>query len=113
VVKHGRRQKKFETVQLYRCKTCYKTFTPQIVKGKHYPLRVIFDGVSLYNLGYSRNETCRLIKEKYGPLIKPSTLSNWIQELAPLCRYTRLRDRVSSDQYPASEALGKKIVRKR
>jgi transposase-like protein len=26
VVKRGRRQKKFETVQLYRCKACNKTF---------------------------------------------------------------------------------------
>jgi hypothetical protein len=83
VVKRGRRQKKFETVQLYRCKACDKTFTSQIVKCKHYPLRVILDGVSLYNLGYTRGQTCHLIKEKYGPLIKPSTLSNWIQMLSP------------------------------
>ena len=92
MVKRGRRRKKHETVQLYRCKTCNKTFTPQIVKGKHYPLRVILDGVSLYNLGYSCNETCRLLKEKYGPEIKPSTLTNWVQELAALCRYARLRE---------------------
>lgn len=95
VVKRGRRQKKFETVQLYLCKTCNKTFSSQIVKGKHYPLRMILDGVSLYNLGYSRSEVCQLIKEKYGPEIKPSTLTNWIKELAPLCRYSRLRDRAN------------------
>ena len=51
VVKRGRRQKKFETVQRYLCKTCAKTFTAQIVKGKHYPRRMILDGASLYNLG--------------------------------------------------------------
>ena len=95
VVKRGRRQKKFETLQLYRCKTCTKTFTAQIVKYKHYPLRMILDGVSLYNLGYTRSEACQLIKEKYGPEIKPSTLANWIRELAPLCRYARLRDKAT------------------
>ena len=45
---------------------------------------MILDGVSLYNLGYTRSEVCQLIKEKYGPEIKPSTLTNWIRELAPL-----------------------------
>jgi ATP-dependent exoDNAse (exonuclease V) beta subunit len=92
VVKRGRRVKKHETVQLYLCKTCEKTFTPQIVKHKHYPLGMILDAVSLYNLGYTRNETCQLIKEKYGPSVKPSTLTKWIEELAPLCRYARFRD---------------------
>ncbi len=91
VVKRGRRQKKHEAVQLYLCKACNKTFTPQIVKHKHYPLRMILDSVSLYNLGYTRNETCQLIKEKYGPGVKPSTLTKWINELAPLCRYARSR----------------------
>ena len=63
VVKRGRRHKKFETVQLYRCKACTKTFSAQIVKGKHYPLRMILDAVSLYNLGYIRSEVCRLSKK--------------------------------------------------
>jgi len=99
VVKRGRRHKKFETVQLYRCKACTKTFSAQIVKGKHYPLRMILDAVSLYNLGYIRSEVCRLIKEKYGPEIKPSTLTNWIRELAPLCRYAR-------------HAMGKHLIEK-
>jgi transposase-like protein len=96
VVKRGRRRKKFETVQLYRCKACAKTFSAQIVKHKHYPLCMILDAVSLYNLGYTRSEACQLIKEKYGPEIKPSTLANWIRELAPLCRYIRLRDKATA-----------------
>jgi len=53
---------------------------------------MILDGISLYNLGYTRSEVCQLIKEKYGPELKPSTLTNWVNELTPLCRYTRLRD---------------------
>lgn len=86
VVKRGQRKKKYETVQLYLCKACSKTFTRQIVKGKHYPLIIILDGVSFYNLVYTQSQACRLLKEKYGPLIKPSTLSNWIEELELLCR---------------------------
>ena len=71
VVKRGRRQNKYESVQLYRCKVCYKNFTAQIVKGKHYPLKVILEGVSLYNLGYTKSQAGRLLKEKYGSKVRP------------------------------------------
>ena len=43
VVKRGRRQTKHETIQLYHCKSCHKTFTPKVLKSKQYPLKVIFD----------------------------------------------------------------------
>ena len=52
-VKRGRRQKRRELVQLYWCNDCQRTFTPGSVKGKHYPMAIILDAISLYNLGYS------------------------------------------------------------
>ena len=55
-VKRGTRQKKNEVVQLYLCRDCQKTFTPGAVKGKHYPMAVILDAISLYHLGYSLEE---------------------------------------------------------
>lgn len=63
-VKRGFRQKKMEKVQLYLCLDCNKTFTQQITKGKHYPLPVIFDAISIYNLGYSLEQTCRIVNER-------------------------------------------------
>ena len=57
--KRGFRQKKLERVQLMICNDCGKTFTPHLVKGKHYPLATIFDAISLYNLGFSLEESCR------------------------------------------------------
>ncbi len=63
-VKRGFRTKTLERVQLLLCNDCHKTFTPQITKGKHYPLATIFDTVSLYNLGYSLEESCRITNEK-------------------------------------------------
>ena len=53
VVKRGIRKKKLETIQLYLCKDCSKTFTPQKVKGKKYPLKTILDAISFYNTGFS------------------------------------------------------------
>ncbi|MCD6429161.1 PD-(D/E)XK nuclease family protein [bacterium] len=91
LVKRGKRKKKYETVQLYYCKKCQRTFTPQIFKGKHYPLRVILEGISLYNLGHTLEETCRQLKEKFGIKVQSSTLNNWIEEFKNLCTYSRIR----------------------
>jgi transposase-like protein len=91
IVKRGKRKKKHEIVQLYKCSVCQRTFTPQTVKGKHYPLKLILDGLSIYNLGYTLEDTCRLLKEKYGIAVKSSSLSNWVSEFSDICRYSRMR----------------------
>lgn len=57
--KRGMRQKKNETVQLYFCNDCQKTFTPGSTKGKHYPISVILDAISLYYLGHSLEEAAK------------------------------------------------------
>jgi len=59
-VKRGLRQKKKETVQLYLCRDCKRTFTPGATKGKHYPMSVILDAMSLYYLGYGLEEAAKL-----------------------------------------------------
>ena len=94
-VRRGFRQKKHEQVQLYFCKECKKTFTAQITKGKHYPLSVIFDAVSLYNLGYSLEKTCEIIntkKNKNSFNIGAAALSTWLSEFSDLCRFARMRE---------------------
>lgn len=116
IQKRGFRQKKRERIQLYLCMSCRKTFTPQITKGKHYPLSVMLDAISIYNLGYSLEQTCRIIAERHqktprgvygdstqGESITPtpnsvshinlqaSTLADWISETEELCRFARMR----------------------
>jgi transposase-like protein len=91
VVKRGLRQKKYEKAQLYFCNRCQKTFTGQKVKGKSFPLATIFEGLSLYNLGYSLEQSCRLLREQFGLEVKPSTLNDWVKEFSALCRYSRFR----------------------
>lgn len=91
IVKRGTRQKKFERVQLYRCEACARTFSAGSVKGKTIPLRVIFDGLSYYNLGYSPEASVRFLKLKYGLSIDASSVSRWIEEFKDLCRYSRMR----------------------
>lgn len=105
-VRRGFRQKKMEKVQLYICQDCHKTFTKHFTKGKHYPLPTMFDAICIYNLGYSLEQTCKIINERnknFSPLVKEglgeiekgglnsSTLSNWLTETSDLCHFSRLR----------------------
>ena len=90
-VKRGLRKKKLENVQLYLCKDCGRTFTSQSVKGKKYPMRVVLDGISYHNLGFTLEDSCRLVSQKFGVDLKPSTLGSWNEEFSDLCRYSRLR----------------------
>jgi len=92
VVKRGRRKTKYEVRQLFLCTHCGKTFTPQKVKGHSFPLKVILDGLSFYNTGLTLEESCALLKERFGLVVAPSTLADWVKEFAPLCRYARMRE---------------------
>ncbi len=92
-VKRGLRENVHRTVQLYLCKNpaCGRTFTWSDVKGKHFPLAIVIEAMSYYNLGFTREEACALVKRKFGAAPEPATLSAWIDEHEDLCRYARLR----------------------
>jgi ATP-dependent exoDNAse (exonuclease V) beta subunit len=110
IIKRGWRKKKLERIQLYKCKACERTFTAQILKHKQFPLKIILDAISLFNLGHSEGETCKLIKEKYGVTIKQSSLSRWVKEHAPLCRYVRLRPK-TADFYSPNQIIQSTTLR--
>jgi len=94
-VKRGTRQKKHEVVQLYLCRatSCGRTFTAERVKGKRFPLAVILEGISYYNLGLSLEQTCEFLGKKFPEVAAPTpaTLASWVEEYKPLCRFERMR----------------------
>ncbi|MDO8443803.1 MAG: PD-(D/E)XK nuclease family protein [Candidatus Azambacteria bacterium] len=90
-VKRGLRKKKLETVQLYLCGACKRTFTSQFIKGRHFPMNLVIEGLNYYNLGFGLEETCNLLNQKFGVRPEASTLSNWTSQYSELCRYSRLR----------------------
>ncbi|MDO8602070.1 MAG: hypothetical protein Q7R62_03025 [bacterium] len=94
-VKRGLRQKKHEAVQLYLCRNseCGRTFTAERVKGKRFPLAVILEGISYYNLGLSLEQTCELLGKKFPDVDAPipATLASWVEEYKPICRFERMR----------------------
>jgi len=64
ISRKGVRKKKLEIVQIWRCASCKRTFTPgpQALRNKTYPIRLVLKALTLYNLGYSLNETARRLK---------------------------------------------------
>ncbi|MCX6758803.1 MAG: PD-(D/E)XK nuclease family protein [Candidatus Nealsonbacteria bacterium] len=90
-VKRGTRQKAKERVQLYLCRNCRRTFTPFAIKGKSYSLPVIIDAISYYNIGFSFEQTAKVLKEKQAVDIQPTTVANWYEEYRGMCAYARMR----------------------
>jgi transposase-like protein len=82
LIRKGTRRKKLEIVQLWQCKLCRRVFTPApaALRYKTYPLRIILDGVTLYNLGYSLPEAAAKLKSRHGYKVSPSTLASWMTE---------------------------------
>ena len=100
IVRRGKRRTKRETVQLYLCQECRRTFTPKVLKGKQYPLKAVFDGLSYYNLGHSKADTASFSAENTDYSVSQNTLTSWMQELEPLCRYSRLRPKIWRHCHP-------------
>ena len=92
-VKRGVRENKHQTVQLFLCKNpeCGKTFTQSDVKGKKFPLNVIVAGITLYNQGYTLEQCCVALEQKYKIKPEVDTLASWYEEYKPLCRFERMR----------------------
>jgi transposase-like protein len=95
VTRRGRRKKKLEIVQLWRCAACKRVFTPgpAALHNKTYPLRMILGALTDYNLGYSLEETAARLKKKAHRSVSPSTVSAWLEEYKAHTSYRRLRAR--------------------
>jgi hypothetical protein len=100
ITREGKRYKQWETVQLWYCHNCDRVFTPQIAKGKTFPLKVILESLCLYYRGETRQRVAARITERFGMRLSPRTLSTWLAEYKPLTTYARLRERCTSSFRP-------------
>ena len=105
ISRHGKRIKKLETVQLWKCQTCKRVFTPQQAKGKTYPLKIILESLMLYYLGDTRERTAKHIKERFGITVPLRTLSAWLAEYRGLTTYARLRPSASAGRSAPARAF--------
>ena len=94
LTRRGSRKKKLEIVQLWRCASCKRTFTPgpASVRNKTYPLRTLLDALSTYSLGYSLEDTAARVRSKSGRKIASSTIAGWLAQHKTHMSYLRLRE---------------------
>jgi transposase-like protein len=94
LTRRGTRKKKLEIVQLWRCASCKRVFTPgpAALRNKTYPLRMILSALTDYDLGYSLQATANNLKKKSGRAVSASTIASWFDEYKQHCSYRRIRD---------------------
>src|SRR5471030_2118294 len=82
LTRRGTRKKKLEIVQLWRCSSCKRVFTPgpAALRNRTYPLRVILAALTDYYIGYTLEETAARLKRKTNRSGAPSTIATWLQD---------------------------------
>src|SRR5260370_17866300 len=93
ITRKGTRRKKIEIVQLWRCASCKRVFTPTpaALRNKTYPLRIVLDAITLYDLGYTLEATADKFQSRPCYRVGRSTIAAWLAEHRSLMTYTRLR----------------------
>ena len=95
----GTRRKKFETVQLWRCRACRRVFTPSSarLRNKTYPPRVILDALTGTISATRSTIRGRRLKTKYGISIAASSIAGWFNDHKDITSYRRLRPKAFGD----------------
>jgi len=106
ISRKGVRKKKLEIVQVWRCASCKRNFTPgpAALRNKTYPIRLVLQALTLYDLGYSLNETAKRLKSKSGRAVSPSTIATWIGSHKEQTTFRRLRAEATTI-YPPEQTI--------
>ncbi len=106
LTRRGTRSKKLEIVQLWRCASCKRAFTPgpAALRNKTYPLRIILSALTDYDTGYSLDEAAARLKRKSNRKISPSTIASWLEQYKAHCSYRRLRS-AGLSRFPANQTI--------
>jgi ribosomal protein L37AE/L43A len=93
LTRRGMRKKKLEIVQLWRCSSCKRVFTPgpAALRNKTYPLRMILSALTDYDTGHTLQETAARLKKRTHRNVSPSTIAAWLQQYKRHCSYRRFR----------------------
>jgi transposase-like protein len=97
VVKNGCRRVRDESIQIYKCRTCSKTFSTRKLPRTSYPPKLILSALTYYNTGHTLDQTARTMRKRYKTKIPISTLNNWILRHGSELPATRLRKKYDLD----------------
>ncbi len=92
IIKKGIRKNIHQEIQLYHCKACGKTFSPQLIKKVKYPPKIILKAISFYNLGYTQRQVSKEMARCHHIKIPERTISSWLEQFKDVCRFVRLRN---------------------
>lgn len=99
--KKGMRTTRHEKRQRYGCRACGHTFINQVTKHSRYPVKLIMEGITFYNRGYSARQTQRYLKRRFAITVPEKTLRFWYAAHRPLCTYAQLRGEIKRQYTPA------------
>jgi hypothetical protein len=91
-VRKGKRRNRLQTLQLFQCAECEHKFTASPGRNRTYPLKLILDAISAFNLGNSMTDTQRILRERSHIDIPVGTIRSWLQAHKLFTTYSRLRD---------------------
>jgi len=92
VVKRGKRKRSFGAVQSYYCKVCGRSFVDNTNQYRKYPIRVVFNALNYYNLGYSLDETSKILNKKFKVKTGKTTVYSWINKFQKFSPISDLRN---------------------
>ncbi len=87
----GKRRNRLQTLQVFQCTECLHRFTGEPGKNKTYPLKLILDAISTFNIGHAMTDTQGLLRKRFHRNVPERTISSWLTEYRPLTTYSRLR----------------------
>lgn len=93
IIKKGKNKNKLQTIQRYKCKQCSKLFTLNLIKHKTYPIKIILNAISYYNLGNSLKTSSEIINKQFKTALNPQTINNWLKEFKEICTFQRIRNK--------------------
>ena len=97
-----------QVLQRYCCRLGGRTFSFNPMKNAKYPAKIILKAISLYNLGFSQEEVCRKMQQRFKCTVSQTALSSWIKRYSSVCAFRRLRARAIKLFTP-----GKMVFRRR
>jgi transposase-like protein len=91
ITKKGKRKEKQGSSQKYYCTLCRKTFVKRECKNKTYNVEVIREAITLYNQGFTFEETANALNKRFKTSTTKSSIQRWIKEYQSICTYAPLR----------------------
>jgi len=79
------------TLQLFQCPECLHRFSGGPGKNRTYPLKLILDAVSTFNLGYSITNTRSILRRRFHLDVPDRTINSWLTTYRSVSTYSRLR----------------------